>query len=69
MKKAKHGVVVWGHIAPGGDGNVTIHPSRGGDVVVHVPGAHGYFTKRLRSRAPSYELHYGPLVSRSATPH
>jgi hypothetical protein len=68
VKKAGRGVVVWGHIAPGGDGNVTIHPSRGPDVVVHVRGRQGYFTKRLKRRASTYELHYGALVSRRAAP-
>jgi hypothetical protein len=68
VKKAGRGVVVWGRIAPGGDGNVTIHPSSGPDVVVHVRGANGYFTRRLRTRAASYVLRYGPLTSRSAAP-
>jgi hypothetical protein len=67
VKKSRRGAVVWGHIPPGGDGNVTIHPSRGRDVVVHVRGGEGYFTKKLRRRAPSYELRYGLLVSRRAT--
>jgi hypothetical protein len=68
VKRLAKGVLVWGRIPPGGDGNVTIHPSSGADVVVHVPGASGYFTKRLATRAAAYELRYGLLVSRSAAP-
>jgi hypothetical protein len=68
VKKTRRGVVVWGHIPGGGDRNVTIHPSRGGDVVVHVSDPRGYFTKRLPGRASSYSLRYGGAVSRTAAP-
>jgi hypothetical protein len=67
VKKLGRGVVVWGHIPAGGDRSVTIHPSRGADVKVHVNNNRGYFTKRLRTRAPSYTLRYGDAVSRSAS--
>jgi hypothetical protein len=30
--------------------------------------AHGYFAKRLRTRAPKYRLSFGQWVSRSASP-
>jgi hypothetical protein len=68
VKKAGKGAVVWGHIPDGGNRNVTIHPSRGRDVKVHVRDRRGYFTKRLRKRAPKYTLRYGDAVSRTATP-
>lgn len=68
VAKAGKGVVVWGRIPPGGDGNVTIHPSRGADVKVHVNGSNPYFTKRIAGQASSYTLRYGPLRSRTANP-
>jgi hypothetical protein len=68
VKKLGRGVVVWGHIPAGGDRRVTIHPSRGADVKLHVNSNRGYFTKRLRMRAPSYTLRYGDAISRSASP-
>jgi hypothetical protein len=68
VKKAGGGVVVWGHLPAGGDRTVTIHPSRGRDVKVHVRSASGYFTKRLGSRAPKYSLRYGYFASRTASP-
>jgi hypothetical protein len=68
VKKAGKGAVVWGHIPDGGDRNVAIHPSRGRDVKVHVTDPRGYFTKKLRKRAPKYTLRYGDAVSRTATP-
>jgi hypothetical protein len=68
VKKQGAGVIVWGRIPPGGDGIVTIHPSRGADVKVHVSSAGGYFTKRLRKRTAKYTLRYGSAVSRPATP-
>jgi hypothetical protein len=68
VKKAGAGVVVWGHIPAGGDRSVTIHPSRGADVTVHVSDPRGYFTKRLRKRAARYTLTYGTAVSRTASP-
>jgi hypothetical protein len=68
VKKTRRGALVWGHIPSGGDRNVTIHPSHGADVKVHVTDPHGYFTKRLRKRASSYSLRYGDAVSRTATP-
>lgn len=68
VKKAGRGVVVWGHIPDGGDRNVTIHPSRGTDVKVHVTDSNGYFTKRLSTRASSYTSSYGTAVSRRAQP-
>jgi hypothetical protein len=67
-KKAGRGVVVWGHIPEGGDRTVTIHPSGGADVAVHVGDGSAYFTKRLRTRARSYTLSYGGAVSRAAAP-
>jgi len=67
VKKAGGGVVVWGHLPAGGDRTVTINASRGRDVKVHVRSASGYFTKRLRRRAPKYQLVYGSAVSRSAS--
>ena len=68
VRRAGAGVIVWGHIPPGGDGAVTIHPSRGRDVKAHVTDGNGYFTTRLPSRASSYTLRYGPWVSRTAAP-
>jgi hypothetical protein len=69
VKKAGKGVVVWGRIpAAVGDRTVAIRPSRGREVRVHVRDPHGYFTKRLGTRAPSYTLAYGDLVSRIAKP-
>ena len=68
VKKAGRGAVVWGRIPPGGDRTVTIHPSRGPDVTVHVTSAGGYFTKRLARRAAAYSLRYGDWLSRSASP-
>jgi hypothetical protein len=68
VKKAGKGVVVWGHVPGGGGANVTIHPSRGRDVTVHVGDGSRYFTKRLRTRAATYTLRYGSLTSRSAAP-
>jgi hypothetical protein len=68
VKKAGAGAMVWGHIPAGGDRIVTIRPSRGGDVKVHVTDPRGYFTKRLRTRAPSYTLSYGDAISRTASP-
>jgi hypothetical protein len=68
VSKAGGGVVVWGHLPAGGNRRVTIRPSRGRDVKVHVRGASGYFTKRLGRRAASYRLIYGRAVSRTATP-
>jgi hypothetical protein len=68
VKRAGKGVVVWGHVPGGAGGDVTIHPARGRDVVVHVGDRPGYFTKRLGTRAPSYTLRYGSLTSRSAAP-
>jgi hypothetical protein len=67
VERSGKGAVVWGHLPPGGEGNVTIHPSRGPDVTVHVKGASGYFTKRLAQRAPSYTLRYGSMTSRSTS--
>lgn len=63
VKKAGKGVVVWGR-APA-KGVVTIDPSRGRSVKVR---ARGYFTKRLRTRAPKYRLRFGDFTSRSARP-
>jgi hypothetical protein len=63
VAKAGKGVVVWGHVPT--KGVVTIHPSKGADVALE---ADGYFTKRLSSRASSYELHFGDWVSRRASP-
>jgi hypothetical protein len=68
VKKAGGGVMVWGHVPPGGDRKVTIHPSRGRDVEVRVTDARGYFTKKLGKRAPKYTLRYGSLTSRTASP-
>jgi hypothetical protein len=68
VKKAGKGVVVWGRIPGGAGRDVTIHPSRGRDVKVHVRDAHGYFTKRLKQRAPKYVLRYGQSTSRTAAP-
>ena len=68
VTKDGRGAVVWGRIPPGGERLVTIDPSRGADVAVHVTSAGGYFTKRLAGRAPAYSLHYGDWVSRSASP-
>lgn len=68
VAKAGRGAVVWGHIAPGGSRVVTIHPSRGSDVSVRVRDRRGYFTKRLKRRAPSYQLRYGTVTSRKAGP-
>ena len=64
MKKAGKGVMVWGRVpAPG---NVTIVPSRGKPVTLHVNGS--YFVKRLRTRASSYRLKFGFWTSRTARP-
>lgn len=68
VKRAGGGVMVWGHIPPGGNREVVIHPSRGRAVTVHVASAHGYFTKRLAHRVATYRLSYGSLVSRRAAP-
>jgi hypothetical protein len=68
VKRAGSGAVIWGHIPGGGERSVTIHPSRGPDVKVHVNDARGYFTKRLRKRAGSYTLRYGGAESRRASP-
>jgi hypothetical protein len=68
VAKQRKGVMVWGHIPAGGDRIVTIHPSGGPDVKVHVTAPGGYFTKRLRQRADNYTLHYGDAVSRTASP-
>jgi hypothetical protein len=59
-------VLVWGR-APA-RGEVTIRPSRGRDVKVHVRDPRGYFVKRLAKRANSYFLIYGHWSSRRATP-
>jgi hypothetical protein len=67
VERAGRGVVVWGHIPPGGDRNVAIHTSRGADVRVHVTGGNGYFTKRLAGRSGSYTLQYGTLTSRTTS--
>jgi hypothetical protein len=66
VKKAGRGVLVWGR-APA-RGEVTIRPSRGRDVKVHVRDPRGYFVKRLAKRANSYFLIYGHWSSRRATP-
>ena len=63
VKKKGRGVVVWGRVPAAGQ--VTIQPSRGRSTKLH---ARGYFTKRLRTRAPSYRLSFGQFVSRRATP-
>jgi hypothetical protein len=68
VKRAGNGVVVWGHVPGGSGSDVTIHPSRGPDAIVHLGAGSGYFTKRLRTRASSYTLRYGSLTSRSAAP-
>lgn len=64
VKKAGRGVVVWGRVPR--SGVVTIHPSRGHAVRLH---ARGYFTKRLRTRAPRYWLTFGDWRSRTAAPN
>jgi hypothetical protein len=66
VRKAGRGVVVWGRVPVRGE--VTIRPSRGRATKVRVTDSHGYFVKRLRTRAPSYRLAFGQFVSRSATP-
>jgi hypothetical protein len=63
VKKAGKGVVIWGHIP--GAGTVTIHPSRGADTKLRV---RGYFTKKLKKRAPRYQLKFGDWTSRTASP-
>jgi hypothetical protein len=63
VKKKGRGVVVWGRVPAAGQ--VTIQPSRGRSTKLR---ARGYFTKRLRNRAPSYRLSFGQFVSRRATP-
>ena len=63
VKKSGRGVLVWGHVP--GSGTVTIHPSRGAAVSLR---ARGYFTRKLKKRAPSYRLTFGDLTSRTATP-
>jgi hypothetical protein len=55
--------VIWGHIP--GAGTVTIHPSRGADTKLRV---RGYFTKKLKKRAPRYQLKFGDWTSRTASP-
>lgn len=62
VKKLKRGVLVWGHTPS--SGAVTIKPSRGPAVTLH---ANGYFTRRLKTRASSYQLVFGSFTSRSAT--
>jgi hypothetical protein len=68
VEKAGKGVVVWGRIPATTGHDVTIHPSRGRDLTVRVTDPHGYFTKRIATRAPTYQLRYGGLTSRSASP-
>jgi hypothetical protein len=66
VKKARRGALVWGRVPAAGD--VTIKPSRGPEVKVHVSDSRGYFVKRLSTRAPKYTLSFGQWVSRSASP-
>jgi hypothetical protein len=67
VQKTGLGVLVWGHIPMAvGDHQVTIRPSRGSPVTLAVDGPHGYFTKRLTGRAPTYKLAYGFWTSRTA---
>jgi hypothetical protein len=68
VEKAGKGVVVWGRIPGTAGHDVTIHPSRGPDLVIRVTDPHGYFTKRIATRAPEYQLRYGGIASRSAAP-
>ena len=63
VKKAGRGVVVWGRTPSAG--TVTIRPSRGRAVTLR---ANGYFTKKLKGRAPRYQLVFGQWTSRSASP-
>jgi hypothetical protein len=63
VQKTKTGVLVWGRTPSAGE--VTIKPSRGRAVTLQ---ANGYFTKRLHSRAPHYQLAFGTWTSRTATP-
>lgn len=57
-------VKVWGRVPPGGNGVVTIHPSKGKDVKVKAR-SRSYFSKRVKT-APSFQLRYGTMVSRRA---
>jgi hypothetical protein len=63
VQKTRTGVLVWGRTPSAGE--VTIDPSRGPAVTLH---ANGYFTKRLRGRAPRYQLVFGSWTSRTASP-
>jgi hypothetical protein len=61
VRNAGRSVIVWGHVPS--PGVVTIDRSRGRAVKVR---ARGYFTKRLAGQARTYQLSFGPWVSRRA---